>query len=342
MAKCDLEILLDRADGPYYRLGEKVTGRVCVRAHKNCHCRKLVLTHSWYTQGSGNADRGWAERQVLFEGAWQAGEIRTYPFTFDVPPGPLSYWGRYLSVAWKVEARAYLPWSRDPKAAAGFAVLPGPTDQPFRSGREPRKKRSHRLLTYAGLVLAGLLASCLLSLDDEFLLRLGIAVGSLVGMIAALVLLVRWATRNKRTRARLLGKVDVWINPEVLRPGESLTYALRLCTEGTIHVTRATAELVGCEQATYVRTTPTSLEGGVSTETDTYTALLHQEQKTLTENREIAARAPVVFEGSFRLPDNAACTFTGSSNSVKWTLKLALSLTNGHTWAKDYSITIRP
>ena len=64
--------------------------------------------------------------------------------------------------------------------------------------------------------------------------------------------------------------------------------------------------------------------------------------QTLVENREIAARTPVVFEGSFRLPDNAACTFTGSSNSVTWTLRLTLSLSNGHTWAKDYSLTIRP
>src|SRR5438445_4223164 len=226
MAKCDLAIVLDRADGPYYRLGEKVTGRVCVRAYKDCRCRKLVLTHSWYTQGSGNVDRGGAERQVLFEGAWQTGEVRTYPFAFDVPSGPLSYWGRYLSVAWKLEARAYLPWSRDPKAAAGFAVLPGPTNQPFRSGREPRNKGSHGVLMYAGLVLAGLLVSCLLSLDDEFLFGLGVALCSLVGMIAALVLLVRWATRDARARVRLLGKVDVWVNPEILRPGESLTYAL--------------------------------------------------------------------------------------------------------------------
>jgi hypothetical protein len=155
-------------------------------------------------------------------------------------------------------------------------------------------------------------------------------------------MLLRWGTRKNRARARLLGEVEAWINPQVLRPGEPVTYALRLCPGGAIHVTRATAELAGCEQATRMRTTPTSQEGGVSIETNTYTALLHQEQKTLVENREIASCTPVVFEGSIRVPEKAAYTFTGSSNWVQWTLRLTLSLTNGHTWAKDFGLTIRP
>jgi hypothetical protein len=279
---------------------------------------------------------------VLFEGGWEAGEERSYPFAFDVPPGPVSYWGSYVRVCWSLEARAHLVWARDPKATTTFAVLAGAPDQPYHHGNRPRSKRSSVALAYAALFLGGLLLVGLLSLDDDFSTFLAGVLGSLTVLIGAIGLLVHWATRKVRACARLLGEVNVWINPELLRPGESFVYALRLCPEGTVQVRCATAELLGSEQATYASTQPSSPEFGVATETRTYRALLHQEHKTLIERQVVYAKTPVIFEGSFRLPPNAAFTFVGSSNSVSWMLRLSMLVSNGHTWSKDFAIIVRP
>lgn len=125
MAKPTLHIELD--PGPWSEpdlldhrvVGGTVSGRLRMTADEMIECRKLSVAVGWHTEGTGDTDS-----ETVFETTVHEGEIypgdQEFPFSCDLPDGPISYAGHLINVIWSVSARLDLAWKRDPTAEQLF------------------------------------------------------------------------------------------------------------------------------------------------------------------------------------------------------------------------------
>jgi hypothetical protein len=165
--RCYPHIVFARADRTY-RLGEKITGHVELRADEDGACRKLVLTPVWRTHGWGVEDSAEAEGQVLQAVTYRRRQSTSYPFEIPTPAGPLSYAGRMFSIKWYLRAHADLRLALDAEseqeftlfAPAAEATAPSferPDYEPFYPGPSVHDKDGHPALFFAisfGFLLA--------------------------------------------------------------------------------------------------------------------------------------------------------------------------------------------
>jgi hypothetical protein len=245
-----------------------------------------------------------------------------------------------VSVVWFLEARAYLPWARDPRAGETFEVVPGQPGQPILAGPgSPRRWISPR-----GLAVLGLLAVAVAwpYLDTDVRTYAVLCGACLVSIVGSIALLVWVCGRRQRALARNLGDVEVEIARSPVRPGDGISYRLRLCPNEPIHIALACVEFRGYEQATYERIYQTSQDGGTATETHTFTRLLHHEQTTPAREREVRMHETVVLQGSFRVPETAPATLRGRWNRVAWEFQVNLWLAEGLVWSKTVEATVCP
>jgi hypothetical protein len=84
---CDIRIEVDEETAVYHP-GDTVTGTVHVEGNDDCQCDGLLLSLEGYTHGRGNTVWQRADRRLLFEGEWTAGEHHTYDFDLTFPPVP--------------------------------------------------------------------------------------------------------------------------------------------------------------------------------------------------------------------------------------------------------------
>lgn len=166
MPDCYLLIHFGRADRTY-KLGEKITGRIEIRADEDGTRRKLVLTPVWRTRGRGMEDSAQAEGQVLPAVTYRGRQSTWYPFEIPAPPGPLSYRGELLSVEWYLRAHADLRLAIDAESEEGFILtapaaetaassFERPDYEPFYPGTSTGDKAAHPALFFAiglGLLL---------------------------------------------------------------------------------------------------------------------------------------------------------------------------------------------
>ena len=127
MSGCHLRIELDERHPTL--AGGTVQGSVLVSADEPLSCNRLTLELGWQTGGRGEIERCEVENLILFAGDWNAGCER-YPFTLELPAGPVSYRGHDLSIEWFLLARASLPLKDDPEAAISFELAPDPDRRP--------------------------------------------------------------------------------------------------------------------------------------------------------------------------------------------------------------------
>ncbi len=102
-------------DRDTFRPGEKIEGIVEVNLAERP--RKLVVQLAWATEGMGDADSGVAASQEISTTGEQ-------PFSLQVPPGPVTYHGRTISINWKVEA-----YTEKPDALTTWPVVISPTGE---------------------------------------------------------------------------------------------------------------------------------------------------------------------------------------------------------------------
>ncbi|MFY0540650.1 hypothetical protein [Nannocystis pusilla] len=120
--RCVLSIRLDAAE---FHQGSAITGEVVVRISEPVHCNGLSIACAWFTRGTCPHEKHALRRIPLFQGPWAPDEHR-YRFAASVPRGPLSYDSEMVSIAWCVDVRAELAWSRDASASAEFRLCPKP------------------------------------------------------------------------------------------------------------------------------------------------------------------------------------------------------------------------
>ncbi|MGZ0168834.1 MAG: hypothetical protein ACKVHE_04715 [Planctomycetales bacterium] len=131
MAKPHLHIDFD--PGPWSQpnltdhrpVGGTISGRVRVTAVELIDCRKFVVTVGWHTEGRGSEDSETIHEVILHEGMIDASETE-FPFSCELPDGPISYAGHLINLHWEVRVQLDLAWKVDPKAKRQFYLsLPG-------------------------------------------------------------------------------------------------------------------------------------------------------------------------------------------------------------------------
>jgi hypothetical protein len=367
MAKCDLQIVFDRADRTY-KIGEKITGSVRVTVKEDCECRKLTIARQWYASGQGQSDQATPEEeQVIFSGAWRAGQTAAYPFENEAPRGPLTYHGSLFNVGWQLRASADIP-GIDATTREDFALLLGPSSENVRLGilnelpPQVRNSSDKTAWSYAGgctqlfVVLFGVVLlfvgiPCLILglsniLAEHFPLSLPISFPAgrfqsilLIGMggfftVLGCIALFAWFQASM-ARPRLV-PVQVEVSPRTLRRGETVTCTVRLQPRGSIKLTEATVKVAATEH--------TSPRTG-----DTDDAPTHASEQTVFQAREVLATGRTVPAGeevllriAFSIPANAPCTFWGGNNKLIWAVAVELKLKRWPDCTRIVPITIRP
>ena len=131
MVTPDLRIDLD--SGPWAQpeladhrpLGGTISGRVRVTASEPIECRALVIMVGWRIEGSGRKHSETILSRTLYEGMIDGSEME-FPFSCQLPDGPISYAGHLFGIHWEVHVQLGLAWKVDPKAKRKFYLsLPG-------------------------------------------------------------------------------------------------------------------------------------------------------------------------------------------------------------------------
>jgi hypothetical protein len=125
MAKPVLRIELD--PGPWDQsefvdhrgAGGTVSGHVHLATDETVTCRRLYVTVGWHTEGRGDKDSDSLMDLTLHEGTIVADEHK-FPFSCELPVGPVSYAGHDINIIWEVHAQLDLAWKRDPKTTRQF------------------------------------------------------------------------------------------------------------------------------------------------------------------------------------------------------------------------------
>ena len=367
MAKCDLQIVFDRADRTY-KIGEKITGAVRVAVNEDCECRKLTIACQWYASGHGESDRATPEEElVIFSGAWRAGQTAAYPFEIEAPRGPLSYLGALFKVGWQLRASADIP-GVGATTSEDFDLLLGPSSENVRLGildelRLQVKSSSDKTeWSYAGgctqlfailfgVVLLFVGIPCLILglsniLAEHFPLSLPISFPAgrlqsilLIGMggfftVLGCIALLGWF-QAAMARHRL-GPVQFEVSPTTLRCGETVTCTVRLQPRGSIKLTAATVNIAATEH--------TSPRAGDTDDAPArpFTQTVFQARELLATGRTAPAGEEVLLRIAFGIPADAPCTFWGGNNRLIWTATIELKLKGWPDWTRTVPITIRP
>ncbi|MDF1663547.1 MAG: hypothetical protein P1V97_17380 [Planctomycetota bacterium] len=361
MAKCDLSIEFD-GNIREYAIGDIVRGRVTVQANSNCTCNGLILTGLWRAHGHGNRASEDCHEEILFRGDWTAGQKETFPFHFEVPPGPLSFHGHYLNVDWFVGVTADIPWALDPSAEEDFIVFQEKDDDTIIAlgefGLVPELDKhlglsassvdtfkTHRIEVVsnsqslsgmgpliAGIVLAvGLLFSCifgsvLISDFGPFALLFAVLPLAMTSMVA--FFLVRNFLAEKK-----LGKVEVKLQPSALfAPGRRGDLEVKFCPTAAASLNKVTASLKGQERV---------IRGSGSNRT-THTHVIFEEDFTLCEARALSVGEPVTLQANFKLPDNAPISFKASDNFLEWTIAIHIDIPSWPDWNESHTFVVYP
>jgi hypothetical protein len=348
MSKCTLKIVLDLPQ-PTYAAGEKVTGRIEVSASEDCECQKLSLSRAWRTRGHGEDAFGKPEEQVLFNGAWRAGQNASYPFEFVAPIGPLSYHGEMFNVEWYLHAQAAITGALDASTDEGFRLVAAEVTPGFNLGPAFRGVGSHQKLMKFGQTLAQgcglitgvffLLFSLVLGLIVRDVFRRAATPGPpewswlIVWLLfaAGTAALLFWVLRPIIAR-RKLGPVEAQVTPGIVRPGEAVTCSLRFQPRANIDLSEATATLRGME----------IVDWQSGDETHTRRCIISEQPVTFAQDRRLMAGESIPVETSLSVPANAPTTFMSAHQQLLWLVNLRLRLRGWPDWTYDIPLIVRP
>ena len=320
MPKCDLNIVLDEPD-LLHPGGGVITGTVEVTVNSDVQCKGLELSTSWKTHGRGNVSSGDGDAITIFDGEWHQGNQNEYRFELPIPNWPPTYHGRYLNVDHFINARAKLPWARDPKASVPFQMVATKFEQEW--SREAEKKSNSSCL---GLIVAAAVIYFFIDSGFDFFGTYAWFVGAL-GILAAgyffiVYLLPKWA----------LGAVDATLDSEIVPAGQAI--------EGSLTITpKKSVEIGGIEM---VITAEERCVSGSGSNRRTHSHTLLEETEKLSDSRTLVSRHPNEFPLKFELPANAAPTLDLNDNEIAWTVDLRVDIPRWPDWRISIPIQVTP
>lgn len=331
MADCTLALIIDQ-EGPHVA-GQKLSGRLEVRAHGEVRFDHSRVTLKYRTSGRGSVDEG-GELPSMGEGMIaSAGETLEIPFDFVVPSEPVTLHGELITLQWFVHAELAIPWAFDPNVEEEIVVVPAPReatagggyrDPPRRLAEEGGAAPATAPNTGATAVVFGVFA-----LFSVFMILRWKSAGNgtfhVIQIVVVLfflsITLWRFAGRDilNRLAAKGIGTPQVDIGPGRIPRGESIDVAVTLAPPGTVTLERVQAVLRCVEKA--------SSGSGKNRSTKTFTA--HTEDVTLVEDIEVKAGSSRTFQGKLRIPDAAHPTLALRDNKVEWEVSVVVSPRGG-------------
>ncbi|MBI5209412.1 MAG: hypothetical protein HY927_05495 [Elusimicrobia bacterium] len=343
MPRCDLTIEFDQGKRSFAP-GDAIRGLIRVRVEADADCKALKLACAWRTHGKGNVDKGLVQETVLYEGTWQAGEDRVYPFSIAVPRGPATYHGHLVNVDWYLGVRADIPWAIDPKAEEEILVSwpegeRSPDLGPAFSAPAARRpiNEAHafvvaKVLLLLGLVGGGgLLWEAYRSLGGKNVsgaVQYGIMGLSLAGVSLGVAYLLARNVLAQRT----LGPVRFEVPRQYARRGEQFAASLGFNPVAPADMTKAVLKLKCKEEA---------VSGG-GTNATTHTHPLGEWVLAEEPRRDLAPGMGVSLAGRVLIPADAAATFASSDNRVIWSVEAEIRLAGKPDWKKEVRIAVLP
>jgi hypothetical protein len=313
MSKCDLHIILDRANGTYVG-GEEVTGQLTVRVNKPVKCNGLTIEQCWQTHGRGNHDSGGHFGQTLFTGQWEPGTVHQYPFSFTVPSGPLTYRGHYLNIDHYIRARVDIPWAIDPKAELEYVLLPGGA-----AGEDQTPQEEHVAGIQGAMKKMGkgsLVAAIIcLVIGIIFCFPFGII------LIPVGLGLLFFSMRNKLAEKKV-GQVSFEVPSTNIHSGQRLPVKLMFTPPKAVSLNAVTVTLEGKEQCV----------SGSGTNRTTHTHKICDQEIILADERRLPADQPVEFESILIIPQTLAYSFSASDNKIIWNLAVRIDIPMWPDW----------
>ena len=346
-----LRITLADADR-VYAPGEVVRGSFTVYAARDTHCRALTLTRRWKTHGDCDPAAGDQVSQVLFSGAWQAGEEATYPFAVALPGGPFTYHGHRLNLDWFLEVSADLGAGRFVTAetpvllaaeASGTVRRHRPVVAPSAGAFKPSSDMRDSLRLAAavigflwGIILLGLAAILVGVRYGVPAEALGLGLTGAVGALGVLFRVVRRGMAGRR-----LGAVDVMLEGQTYSlgtvrtaaPGEELVCTVSFRPRGDVRLERIVARLEAQEEVVTV---------GSDGKQATLRATVHAHEAVSTPMRDVARGEEVRETVRLPIPADAPYTFTAGQDRLVWTLSLRIEVPGWPDWFHQSAVMVRP
>jgi len=337
MSKCDLQILLERADRTY-KFGEPIAGVVKIAAHDNFLCRKLTLIREWKTGGRGNHAGGGEEGMIFADDTeFHSGETREYPFRFVGLVGPASYDGHHLKVVWHLRAQVDIPIAVDIKHEEKFLLVAGETseeillgaetpaaDTPATTGELAERMTMAKMLAIPFFIIG--LAMIYLSNWHPVALALGVAVTGFGAWQIFFML------RNKLAQQKV-GAVEVEIGRDKLRPGEQVECKVLLPASHAARLQKITATLKGEERVV------SGLGNHKTTHAHTIQNLVVESGN---QNGLSVANDKVQFTLPLQIPAGAPSTFHAPDNALHWAILVRVDIPDWPDWVREFPLTVLP
>ncbi|MEL6348359.1 MAG: hypothetical protein AAFV53_34935 [Myxococcota bacterium] len=331
MSKCDLQLELERSD---YQAGDVVRGVVVVSVNQDVKCNGLAVRLGWRTHGKGNRDGETDREEIVYNGPWSAGHRHRYPFTFTLPPSPLTYHGQNINIGWFVQAQADIPWAFDPKSEAELRVARG--DAPITPPQLPAYAQEMGpvaniiggvisgfvglMLSGVGLTAAG--AGLLAMVAGEMMGIAFIIFGGAFAFFGVRVLLkpIRQLMASQR-----LSDLSFQATPQRLRPGDDVQIDVSFQLKADTRINMIRVSLIRQERAT----------SGSGTNKTTHTHNATVGQLVLREGGRMRRAERFSRAGALQVPENAAPSFVSSSNRVLWLARLEIDFDGWPDYSKD-------
>ncbi len=322
MAKCDLSIELDDAEGVHIG-GEKISGMVRVNADSDVNCTALEVTSVWRTHGRGNVASGEAGKIKLFEGQWRSGEQQEYRFELPIANWPPTYYGFHLNVEHSIDARAKVPWSFDPKASVTFKMRPG---------RGTDVTRISDAVTVQGPAakVIGLIVMFVFTIVGFVIVANFGAFGYLF-LLFPVVTATYWFIKSVLP-AWALGEVHCRLTSETFVPGENVTGELIVRPRKRVAINGASVNLLANEQC---------VSGSGSNRT-THKHNLFDKLLLLSESTTLTAGQEHRFAISVPLVDHAYYSIDLKDNKLMWHARVRIDIPRWPDWVKDLPLRVVP
>jgi hypothetical protein len=356
MGPCELSIHLERGDARF-RPGEVIAGHVEARVTAVCRCDALTVTLGWQTSGKGKVEAHEEPPALIFKGEWSEGEARRHPFSFTAPPGPLTYRGHILSIAWSLRAHADIPWALDPKAEVEVILEPwteealllqgagGYRSPPARFNKgqslapaEAQKasldkgKRSRGGIAAVAGTLLLVLTALLITLTSRVGVHM-IAVATLFAGVCALISsLVSFVTfLNQRDQEKRERAFEITVGKDGVHPGDRLPVRIAMSPERAAVVEDVSVRVIGAEVATDDATESSATHG------------LHTGDHPVDARalRRLGAGSNTI-EIEAMIPQDAAPSFDGRWNKVVWQILVNMRSESGETWFASHVLAVEP
>ncbi|WP_068134336.1 vacuolar protein sorting-associated family 26 protein [Roseimaritima ulvae] len=320
MAKCNLSIELAEENESFWG-GQSVRGTVVVHTDADVQCKGLEVKTAWRTHGYGNVATGAGQTLTVFQGQWVAGQTYRYDFELITAPWPPTYHGHYLNVDHAIEARAYIPWSFDPKTSRMIQVWPtgGPDD--VLVGQAAQAANGGVGLKIFGSVFFLIFAIVILA--NPFAWILAIPIGMLVG--------VWWLVFRFLPRARL-GEVEYRLDTPRLAPGQELLAELVIHPKRNVQLNRILWKVSGTEIC---------VSGSGSNRSTRRHEVFANELQAAGETTLPAGqvtRIPL----RIQLPETTAYSLDLSDNRLSWTTDLVVDIPHWPDWKANAGFQLLP